>query len=343
VRKIAETEFHSRSDEFLSARVASELVVAPLEIHEEQIEVSTRDAKVDISHDFRRSVDPWGPSHVDGLEVTYHLPFVGDPNLWKCRPSTFTLNGAHAVIEARELRFPYESADRDVQATKKSFTDDLSKVKQWLGWVNEQVAEYNGTLEPAARGAVSQRRAELGRTKADVEALGFKVRDTGLSAPSQSMEPSARLARRTARREKARRKYDVALSFAGEDRTYVEAVANELSRMGVSVFYDGFEQVNLWGKDLAEHLGHVYGEDARFTVIFASRHYAAKAWPSHEKSFALSRHLRGETGRILPVKFDATEIPGVPATLGYLDLRALTPEKLAELVRQKIDLDEVDA
>lgn len=49
-------------------------------------------------------------------------------------------------------------------------------------------------------------------------------------------------------REDAR--YDVALSFAGEERPYVEAVADALRNAGVKVFYDDYEKVTLWGKDL---------------------------------------------------------------------------------------------
>jgi len=45
-------------------------------------------------------------------------------------------------------------------------------------------------------------------------------------------------------------KYDIALSFAGEDREYVEQVAILLKRFGVKVFYDKFEESNLWGKNL---------------------------------------------------------------------------------------------
>ena len=49
------------------------------------------------------------------------------------------------------------------------------------------------------------------------------------------------------RRHMAKRQpdFDVALSFAGEDRTYVERVANELKRMGLKVFYDKHEAVTL--------------------------------------------------------------------------------------------------
>ena len=42
-------------------------------------------------------------------------------------------------------------------------------------------------------------------------------------------------------------KYGVALSFAGEQRLYVEEVARTPQSRGVSVFYDKFETVRLWG------------------------------------------------------------------------------------------------
>jgi len=42
--------------------------------------------------------------------------------------------------------------------------------------------------------------------------------------------------------------YDVALSFAGEDRVYVEKVAKYLKEKGIKVFYDDYEKTGLWGK-----------------------------------------------------------------------------------------------
>jgi hypothetical protein len=44
--------------------------------------------------------------------------------------------------------------------------------------------------------------------------------------------------------------YEIALSFAGEDRPTVGEVARELHAAGVRVCYDAFEQVSLLGKDL---------------------------------------------------------------------------------------------
>lgn len=40
-------------------------------------------------------------------------------------------------------------------------------------------------------------------------------------------------------------KYDVAYSFAGEDRTFVREVAEELMALDVHLFYNEYEEVDL--------------------------------------------------------------------------------------------------
>jgi hypothetical protein len=338
VLKIPSSRFASESDEQLSASIASQLVVEPLELNEAEIFVSSEDTKVDVSHDFDRAViDRSRPAYVDGIEVTYHVPYAGQRELLKCCPSTHTLNPPRAVLEGSELRFPYDIPGRDVTATKSRFLEDLRAVKAWIPRINEQVTQYNSSLEQQVRQRVVKRRIELKTTDEDLASLGFKIRATPMV--NSEVVDEAPATRRAKKRERSQRQYDVALSFAGEDRAYVDKVAERLKELGVSVFYDRFEQVELWGKDLAEQLGRIYGKQSRFVAIFASRHYAAKAWPSHERQFALARHIAGEKNRILPVRFDATEIPGIASTIAYVDARVLTPEKLAELIRQKVDSD----
>lgn len=130
--------------------------------------------------------------------------------------------------------------------------------------------------------------------------------------------------------------FDVALSFAGEDREFVDQVANYLRAAGVKVFYDKFEQVDMWGKDLYELLDRVYRKEARFTVIFASQHYARKLWPRHERRSAQARALGEHAEYILPARFDNTEVPGLPDTIHYLDLKKISAKALADAVCEKL-------
>ncbi len=131
-------------------------------------------------------------------------------------------------------------------------------------------------------------------------------------------------------------KYDVCLSFAGEDRDYVEEVARHLTELGVSRFYDTDEQADLWGKNLVEHLDQIYRKDSRFCVMFVSEAYARKMWTKHERQAAFDRALVSDTEYVLPVRFDNTEIPALRAGTGYLDLANRTPRELAVLIAQKV-------
>ena len=71
-------------------------------------------------------------------------------------------------------------------------------------------------------------------------------------------------------------KYDVAFSFAGEDREYVEKVALFLKKKNIAVFYDYFEEENLWGKNLITYLEDIYTNQSKYCVIFISQYYAQK-------------------------------------------------------------------
>jgi hypothetical protein len=132
------------------------------------------------------------------------------------------------------------------------------------------------------------------------------------------------------------RRYDVVLSFAGEDRAYVEQVADFLNERGVVVFYDKYEQETLWGKDLAEHFNSIYRQQARYCIMFISSRYAEKVWTRHERRAALARAMAERVEYVLPVRFDNTEIPGLNPTVGYLDLRGMTPAQLGESVLRKL-------
>jgi hypothetical protein len=132
------------------------------------------------------------------------------------------------------------------------------------------------------------------------------------------------------------KQYDIVLSFAGEDRGYVEEVAEFLNDRGVIVFYDKYEQVTLWGKNLQEHFESIYRQQARYCVMFISKHYADKVWTRHERRAALARSMAERIEYVLPARFDDTEIPGLNPTVGYLDLKDISPKQLGEMILQKL-------
>jgi hypothetical protein len=132
--------------------------------------------------------------------------------------------------------------------------------------------------------------------------------------------------------------YDVCLSFAGEQRDYVELIATELKRAGLDVFYDEDEDIapKLWGRDLGEYLDYVYRKGSRFCLMFISADYARKAWTIHERRSALARVIDEGGDYVLPARFDDTELAGLRPTTGYVDLRQIAPQTLVEFVLRKL-------
>ena len=104
-------------------------------------------------------------------------------------------------------------------------------------------------------------------------------------------------------------RWDVALSFAGAQRDYMEQVADVLTARGVRCLYDADEQIELRGKYLAEELLAIYAEQAAAVVVFISAEYAVRDWTRLERRGALNRTVRERREYVLPARFDDTRLP----------------------------------
>ena len=130
--------------------------------------------------------------------------------------------------------------------------------------------------------------------------------------------------------------YDVALSFAGEDRHYAKELADHLRAADFKVFYDEYERASLWGKNLYEHLSEVYNKKASYCVIFVSRSYSRKLWTNHERKSAQARAFKESREYILPIRLDDTELPGLLDTTGYLDATKMSMLEVANILSEKL-------
>lgn len=130
--------------------------------------------------------------------------------------------------------------------------------------------------------------------------------------------------------------YDVAISFAGEDRTVAATIAEILRKRGIRVFYDDFEKADLWGKNLYDHLTLVYRDSSRYCLMLLSKSYSEKVWTNHERRSAQARAFKENKEYLLPLKLDDTQIDGILETTGYLDYRKETPDSIADMLIAKL-------
>jgi hypothetical protein len=154
--------------------------------------------------------------------------------------------------------------------------------------------------------------------------------------PGDAVEDAVKAALDAAREGTSEHDYEVAVSFADEDRDYVSRVVAALKRRRMRVFYDADHEASLFGRDLAEVFDDVFRHRSRYVVIFVSQHYVRKQWTRYELRSVLARAIQERQGYVLPARFDDSDVPGVPPTVRHVDCRTTTPEALADIICQKL-------
>jgi hypothetical protein len=319
------------------ASLEKEHTVYPLVLSPDKTTIDQQESLVDVRNDPLRSIfviDKSRPALVPGFKVTYFVPYVGDKWLWETRASQFTNNPPSARVADSEVILEYTLPGSDITPTKDYYDKAISTIQVWIDFQKGQIDTYNAQLRPKLLSLISNRRTRLQSVMQQAEALGFPTRKK--TETPKERQPTADRAGKPSSSRASGSIYEVALSFAGEDRAYVEKVASKLNEMRISVFYDKFEEANLWGTNLLDYLSNVYGKQSRFVVMFISKHYASKAWPTVERQSIQARAIRENRIVVLPARFDDTELPGLPSTVAYIDLREKTPDELAEAIARKL-------
>jgi hypothetical protein len=133
------------------------------------------------------------------------------------------------------------------------------------------------------------------------------------------------------------RMYDVALSFAGEDRHIVKEIAEALDEHSISVFYDKYEKAKMWGKRLDNYFKSTYAKNTRYVIPFISEHYPKKDWTNFEFSIANAEAKKRDIEFILPIRIDDTPIVGIPDSVGYLDYNDEGTEGIVKTILYKLE------
>ena len=130
--------------------------------------------------------------------------------------------------------------------------------------------------------------------------------------------------------------YDVALSFAAEDRATAEELASQLAARNIKVLRAEYQAAALGGSDFVTYIAEMYRTKARYCLLLISKHYPLKAWTEAERTSAREHALRDPEEYILPIGLDDTEVRGIVEVKGYRDLRQSSMESIVDLVEGKL-------
>src|SRR5262245_50175488 len=135
----------------------------------------------------------------------------------------------------------------------------------------------------------------------------------------------------------APRRFDIALSFPGEHRDFVEQVAGRLAAAfgKERVLYDKYYEAEFARIDLDVYLPRLYGTQSELIVIFLCPEYAAKRWCNLEW-----RHIRQliatvDASRIMLLRYgcsgDFVELRILPGD-GTANFEGRPADEIAELI-----------
>lgn len=128
--------------------------------------------------------------------------------------------------------------------------------------------------------------------------------------------------------------YDVAISYASEQKKDVEKMVHILDTNGIKLFYDNFETSNLWGEDLEARLIKLYSHESEYVIVFLSTDYLQKKWTTIEQKAILKRNEE-EKNKVLIINYGDLVIDGFSDQKAYLDIRKYEIENIARIFIDK--------
>jgi len=140
----------------------------------------------------------------------------------------------------------------------------------------------------------------------------------------------------------AAKRFHIALSFPGEQRPFVKQVAEHLAeRIGRErVLYDAYYEAELARPDLDTYLQRLYHDESELIAVFLCADYERKDWCGLEWRVVRDLIKRRRSSDIMPLRFDATEIPGLFSIDGYAWIGdGRSAESVADLILQRWEIE----
>jgi len=133
-------------------------------------------------------------------------------------------------------------------------------------------------------------------------------------------------------------RFQIALSFPGESRARVQQIAENLS-VSVpkeSILYDRWLAAELARPNLDIYLTDLYRIDSLLLVFFLSGHYAEKEWCGLEWRVGRDLLKQKQEQRLMHLRLDDAEIPGLHSIDGYLDIRNLSDAQVTNAILERL-------
>lgn len=135
-------------------------------------------------------------------------------------------------------------------------------------------------------------------------------------------------------------KYDIAISFAEQDKVVAQKLSEALQSYTVNLkVYNYLEKrAQQFGVELMDNSEEVYQGQARHIIILVSKHYDTQGWASIEWKLIKAEARRRPYRYLLIVRIDETTINGLDDDIVY-EVWNNNAMDLANIIKQVVDKD----
>jgi TIR domain len=133
-------------------------------------------------------------------------------------------------------------------------------------------------------------------------------------------------------------RFEVALSFPGENRPRVERIAELLAvNLGRDkILYDQWHRAEFARPNLDVYLPRLYHEDSLLLVFFLSGNYAQKEWCGLEWRAGRDLLKQKKDERLMFLRIDHADIPGIYSIDGYIDISQMPDQDVAGEILKRL-------
>jgi len=105
------------------------------------------------------------------------------------------------------------------------------------------------------------------------------------------------------------KEFEIAISFAGENRQLAKYIVEQLESIDISVFLDEYYEANYLGKAWSREFGRIFLDDSKYVLCLLDVHHRDKIWPTFERECFKKRIPDAE---VIPVFLDETIFLAIP-------------------------------
>lgn len=108
--------------------------------------------------------------------VRFHVPFSGERELFRCKPSTFIMRTEEVSIDNNELSFDVINWSNDAAQVKSAMESVMKYLREQNGHVTDEVKKFNDGLKAHVTAAVAAAKDKKGKNDDFMSSLGVPRR-----------------------------------------------------------------------------------------------------------------------------------------------------------------------